>query len=398
MNAWRDTTLGDVCELKRGYDLPKRDRRDGPYPIVSSSGTTGYHDEAKVKAPGVVTGRYGTLGEVFLVEEDFWPLNTSLYVRDFKDNEPRFVAALLQSMDLARHDGAAAVPGLNRNQLHQLPVRCPERGVQSQIASILASIDDSIENNRRRIEVLEEMAQAIYREWFVHFRYPGNEDATFVDSRLGPIPEGWEVLTLEDCSKSLDDGDWIETKDQGGDDYRLLQVSNIAVKRFRETGNYRYVTQETFERLRCREIQLGDLLIARMPDPIGRAWLVDHLNEPAITSVDVAVLTPRSEPMGHFLNQALNSDAFFSHADAVASGTTRKRITRKVLGQYEIVVPSTELLGRSHELVASMLNGSIELRLARDRLASIRQLLLPKLVTGEIDVSGLDLDALVAAP
>ncbi len=109
MTEWREMALGDVCELKRGYDLPRRAREDGSVPIVSSSGVTGYHSTAKIEAPGVVTGRYGTLGEVFYLEDDFWPLNTALYVRDFKGNDPEFVAALLTSMDLAQHDGAAAL-------------------------------------------------------------------------------------------------------------------------------------------------------------------------------------------------------------------------------------------------------------------------------------------------
>ncbi len=133
MTAWREMTLGEVCELKRGYDLPTERRVDGDVPIVSSSGVTGYHSEAKVQAPGVVTGRYGTLGEVFFIKEDFWPLNTALYVRDFKGNEPRFVAALLQSLDLGTNDGAAAVPGVNRNQLiaFQFAAQTQTRNVRS---------------------------------------------------------------------------------------------------------------------------------------------------------------------------------------------------------------------------------------------------------------------------
>lgn len=153
MSDWHDVALGDVCELKRGYDLPIGSRRDGPISVVSSSGPTGWHDKAKVAAPGVVTGRYGTLGQVFYVTEDFWPLNTALYVRDFKGNDPRYVAALLRSMDLKRHDGAAAVPGLNRNQLHTLPVRVPAVPVQRAIANVVQAFDDLIENNRRRVDL-----------------------------------------------------------------------------------------------------------------------------------------------------------------------------------------------------------------------------------------------------
>lgn len=97
----------------------------GTVPIISSSGVTGYHDEAKAKGPGVVTGRYGTLGEVFYIEDDFWPLNTSLYVQDFKGNHPRFISYFLRTLGFAGQNVAGAVPGVNRNFLHMLKVHCP---------------------------------------------------------------------------------------------------------------------------------------------------------------------------------------------------------------------------------------------------------------------------------
>ncbi|MCA1706685.1 MAG: restriction endonuclease subunit S [Actinobacteria bacterium] len=216
MSEWREVTLGEVCELKRGYDLPTSKREAGDVPIVSSSGITGYHSVAKVPAPGVVTGRYGTLGNVFFIEEPFWPLNTALYVRDFKGNDPRFVAALLGFLELAKSEGAAAVPGVNRNHLHRLPVLCPGFRTQQHVAAILGSLDDLADNNLRRIELLEQMAQAIYREWFVDFRFPGHEDATSVHSPLGPIPSGWSVRTASDLINAglLDVGDGYRAKNE----------------------------------------------------------------------------------------------------------------------------------------------------------------------------------------
>jgi type I restriction enzyme S subunit len=96
---WRECALGEVIELKRGYDLPQQERRPGAVPLVSSSGVTDHHAEAMAKGPGVVTGRYGTLGQVFYIEQDFWPLNTTLYVRDFKGNDPRFISYFLRGLD-----------------------------------------------------------------------------------------------------------------------------------------------------------------------------------------------------------------------------------------------------------------------------------------------------------
>ena len=215
-DPWRECSLGDVIELKRGYDLPTSDRRAGSIPIVSSSGPSGWHDEAKAKAPGVVTGRYGTIGRVFFVEQNFWPLNTTLYVRDFKGNDERFVSYFLRSLDFHSFNDKSSVPGLNRNDLHRAPVRFPPVEEQREIASVLGSLDDKIEQNRRTGRKLEGLARAVFKAWFVDFEpvkakaagataFPGMPAATFaalparlVDSQLGPVPEGWEVRRLKD--------------------------------------------------------------------------------------------------------------------------------------------------------------------------------------------------------
>jgi type I restriction enzyme S subunit len=126
--------LGDLLTLKRGYDLPGGDRVDGEFPIVSSSGITGFHGEKKATAPGVVTGRYGTLGEVYFIQQDYWPLNTSLYVSDFKGNRPSFAAHLLKNVLAGVQSDKAAVPGLNRNVAHQLPVLYPSKTPRDQFA------------------------------------------------------------------------------------------------------------------------------------------------------------------------------------------------------------------------------------------------------------------------
>ena len=169
-SEWRDLSLGEVIELKRGYDLPQKERIRGAFPLVSSSGVTDHHGSAMAKGPGVVTGRYGTLGKVFFVREDFWPLNTTLYVRDFKGNDPRFISYFLSTLDFLSYSDKAAVPGLNRNHLHQARVRVPaDVTEQRAIAHILGGLDDKIELNRRRNQTLEAMARALFQDWFVDF-------------------------------------------------------------------------------------------------------------------------------------------------------------------------------------------------------------------------------------
>jgi len=168
--SWSTKSLGEVLTLQRGFDLPTQDRERGVVPVVSSSGVSGFHSQARTRAPGVVTGRYGTIGEVHFIREDFWPLNTTLFVKDFKGNDERFVYYLLKSLDFSSFSDKSSVPGVNRNHLHQMMVQVPARvAEQRAIAHILGTLDDKIELNRRMNQTLEEIARALFKSWFVDF-------------------------------------------------------------------------------------------------------------------------------------------------------------------------------------------------------------------------------------
>ena len=164
----------------------------GNVPVLGSNCVIGHHNEMKVQAPGVVTGRSGTLGVVQYSEQPFWPHNTALWVKDFKGNNPKFVYYKIQTLHLERFNGGASVPTLNRNVLDTLPIRIPKQAEQTRIASILSAYDDLIENNRRRIQLLERVARLLYKEWFVRLRFPGHEHVKIKDG----VPEGWERKRL----------------------------------------------------------------------------------------------------------------------------------------------------------------------------------------------------------
>ena len=391
MKGWKTLPLGDALTFQRGFDITKDAQRDGPYFVVSSSGPKSTHAEFKVDGPGVIIGRKGSLGTVYYSEKKFWPHDTTLWIKDFHGNDPRFAYYFLQTMGFERLDAGASNPTLNRNHIHTIPVLWPPAAVQRRIASILSAYDDLIENSQRRIKTLESMARALYREWFVHFRFPGHENHPRVASPLGEIPEGWEVRRLEGLCLSIQDGDWIETKDQGGQDFRLLQISNVGVGEFVETGNFRYVTEQTFKRLRCTELSPGDLLVARMPDPIGRAWLVTKMPWRMITAVDVAII--RADPMAiqpSFLAQAWNEGANLQRVAAQASGTTRLRITRRQLAAMDFIVPPVPMQQRFTEITQPQHSAIEALRRKVQTLRRTRDLLLPRLLSGQIALGELE--------
>jgi type I restriction enzyme, S subunit len=162
---WIARSLGEVAPLQRGFDLPYRVRKHGVVPIVTSSGVEDTHSEAKVRAPGVVTGRYGTIGKVFFLKEDFWPLNTTLYVRKFLGNDPLFISYLLRTIDFHMHSGKSGVPGVNRNDLHEIVVGLPQTKVEQEaIAGTLSDMDAEIGALENKLTKVAQLKQGMMQE------------------------------------------------------------------------------------------------------------------------------------------------------------------------------------------------------------------------------------------
>jgi len=147
-NEWLAVRLGDQITLQRGHDLPSQDREPGSVPVVSSSGITGWHSSSKAQGPGVVIGRYGTLGVVQFVEIPYWPLNTTLYVKNFHGNEPRFVRYFLETISYDVHNDKTSVPGVNRNDLHALQIMWPPLADQRKIAATLDTVERRLASER----------------------------------------------------------------------------------------------------------------------------------------------------------------------------------------------------------------------------------------------------------
>lgn len=376
---WKSCKLGDVLTLQRGFDLPKKKRREGSVPIVSSSGVSGYHDTAKVAGPGVVTGRYGTLGEVFYVAEDFWPLNTTLYVRDQKGNDPRFLSYFLRTLDLAHQNAAGAVPGLNRNALHLLPVAVPANRTQRKIASVLSAYDDLIENNTRRIEILEEIAQAIYRQWFVNFHFPDHEKVEMVDSVSGPVPDGWRRVQLGEVADQVRRS---VRPEQVAPDTPYVGLEHIPRKSIAlsEWGTAEEV-QSTKLAFNKDEILFGKIR------PYFHKVAVAPIG--GLCSSDTIVITPKAAAHFSTVLCTVSSEEFVDHATQTSQGTKMPRADWNVLVKYPLVIPPSVLLGRFNELVGDIVGNIQNLTFRNRNLRRTRDLLLPKLISGEVSVEGL---------
>jgi len=186
--------MGEVAPLQRGFDLPISKIENGKYPVVFSNGILKYNSNFKVKAPGIVTGRSGTIGNFFFIEEDFWPHNTSLWVTDFYNNKPKFIYYLYQNIKIEQLSTGSGVPTLNRNDVHKIIVRIPSLAEQTQIGNFLTAVDTRLSLLKQKYELLKSYKKGIMAQIF-------NQELRFKDENGQEFP-AWEEKTLgEICIK-----------------------------------------------------------------------------------------------------------------------------------------------------------------------------------------------------
>lgn len=376
--SWKRCLLGEVLTLQRGFDLPHRLRRDGKTPIVTSSGVSDTHNKAMVAGPGVVTGRYGTIGEVFYVEEDFWPLNTTLFVRDFKGNDPLFISYLLRTIDFKSHSGKSGVPGVNRNDLHGLLVSIPDLEEQKLIAQALADADALLMAQDQLIAKKRDIKKGAMQELLTGKR------------RLPGFSSAWQKKTLYELAgkrKDLfDDGDWIEARYLSETGVRLIQTGNIGVGCFIDKSEKKFISEESFSTLRCKELQVGDVLICRLAEPAGRACIFPGSNSvKTITAVDVTIFRPQEDLADRrYLVQVFNTKDWFESVAERCGGSTRSRIARGALGKMEIEIPSVVEQHEIANILEDMDKEIAVLEAQREKAAALKQGMMQQLLTGKI--------------
>jgi type I restriction enzyme S subunit len=399
VTEWAELRLGDAVTLQRGFDLPSSKRDSGKFPIISSSGKSGTHSEPAVAGPGVVTGRYGTIGKVFYIEEDFWPLNTTLFVKDFKGNDPRFVYYLLQPIDFLSFSDKTSVPGVNRNHLHLAPILLPPLPEQRAIAHILGTLDDKIELNRRMNETLEEMARALFKSWFVDFdpvrakaegRQPSGMDAataalfpdSFEDSELGPIPAGWKAGRFSDGVELIGGGTpKTSVEEYWNGDIPWFSVVDAPT----ETDVWVLDTEKKISQLglqssSTRMLEVGTSIVSAR-GTVGRIALVGR--PMAMNQSCYAIRGAKGYPPFYTFYQLRNA---VQDLQQRSHGTVFETITRQTFETTDVVLPSVKA-ALAFDETASLFLQPVRSNLRESQaLGAIRNSLLPKLLSGEIRV------------
>ncbi len=274
--------------------------------------------------------------------------------------------------------GGAAQPHANAQILTSFPIPLPPIKTQRKIAAILSTYDNLIENNTRRIKILEDMAQILYQEWFVHYRFPGHENVPMVQSELGPIPKGWEVKLLgEMCDVLMGLSPKSEFYNQTGEGLPFHQgVTNFG---------QRFPTDRVYCTVQKRIAEVGDILFS-VRAPVGR---INIANKKIVIGRGLSAIRSKNSNQAFILQQLKDK---FQEEDTMGSGTIFNAITKTDLLGIQLTEPTKEILVKFEEVANPISLELANLTMKNVNLRHTRDLLLPKLISGEIDVSDLDID------
>ncbi|WP_368103169.1 restriction endonuclease subunit S [Bifidobacterium pseudocatenulatum] len=376
--SWRETTLGEITDLKRGFDLPKSQRLQGDVPVYSSSGITGSNSTAAVEGPCVITGRYGTIGEVFFSGGPCWPLNTALYSTEFNGNNPRFVYYLLQTIPWQGYTTASAVPGVNRNHVNLCPVKIPDRATQDAIVEVLDSIVDKIALNNRLNDYLLDLLKSSAKNLYLKHEKNIQEK----------LPSGWRWVSIGEIADMVCRG--IAPKYSLESDEIILGqtcIRNNLV--LTENGRSHAPKKLTDKWLRKYDLLINSTGVGSL-GRTAQVWF-----EPSKLVVDSHVTIVRATDKKNALY--LGSWAFEHerYIESLHTGSTgQTELPRDRVKAIRVVLPDAGTLDEFNAIAEPSVKMIVANQEENKRLIEIRDTLLPKLMSGAIDVSKVDLTQL----
>jgi len=412
---WLNTRLGELAEFRNGVNYNKSSFGEG----IKVVGVSDFQDYTKPRYPeleqinpeGIVAqrnilrdgdivfvrsnGNRELIGRSLLIENPPEEVTHSAFTIRLRftsrDVHPRFYAYLFRTplirKALTAYGGGTNISNLNQDILGALEVPFPPLEVQRQIASVLSAYDDLIENNQRRIRILEEMARALYREWFVHFRFPGHETVPRVPSPLGPIPEGWKG--------SFGDLARIEREGVNPSEFPREEFECFSIPAF---DNGRQPAIESGETILSAKYRIDDscVLLSKLNPRIPRIWLPQPSGQHcAITSTEFLVLKPQSGVTREFIYSKCCSEEFVAQFASLAIGTSTSHQGVKPENSLTMncTVPDRKSIEQFTKLVFPILAMTQQMRAKIQNLRRTRDLLLPRLLCGETSLESKEADA-----
>jgi type I restriction enzyme S subunit len=386
--CWLQTTIGEQATLQRGFDITQAQACPGSIPVISSSGTSFSHNVAMAKGPGVIIGRKGSLGTVFYIEGDYWPHDTTLWVKDFHGNDPSFVYYFFKNLSVMHLDVGSANPTLNRNHVHPIPTVWPPLPEQQRIAALLGALDDKIDLNRRMNETLEAMARALFKSWFVDFDP--------VRAKMeGRQPVGMDEATSNLFSSAISDETGLPLEWRKGKltaQFFVLMGQSPPGETYNEVGaglpfyqgrrdfGFRFPSRRVHCIAATRLADAGDVLVS-VRAPVGD---LNIAIERCAIGRGVPVVRHPKGYQSYCFHSLMSLREHFNKFEA--EGTVFGAINKDQFLALPLAYPP-EAIVKAFEDIVCPLDMKVRANHAQmETLAALRDLLLPKLLSGELRI------------
>ena len=389
MSKLEECILGDLVEFQRGYDLPKSKFVEGKYPVQSSNGILGYHNEYKVEGPGITIGRSGTVGNPHLIRENFFPHNTSLFVKEFKGNDIEYIYYLLQYLDLGNQKSGSGVPTMNRNHLHPIKIRAyRDKICQQRAIKILSLIDKKIKTNNQINKELEAMAKTIYDYWFVQFDFPDQNGKPYKSSGgkmvYNPelkreIPEGWGVEKIEDIAKTGSGGTPKSTNVSYYSNGEIPWINSGELEQTVITSTSNFITEEGLNNSSAKLFPSGTILVAMYGATAGK---VSFLTFEAATNQAICAIMLTDIRMRYYLKNVIED--LYQYLVKLSTGSARDNLSQDMIKNIKVVIPSNDIIDRFYDFSNNIIKEITKKQQENEQLTQLRDWLLPMLMNGQV--------------
>ena len=375
---WQVLELGDIVSLEYGKGLPQNSRFEGRHPVVGSNGIVGFHNEALVKGPGIVVGRKGTIGAVSWIDDDFWPIDTTYYVKTKRsDVFLRWLFLELSHLNLGKLYLADVVPGLKRDLAYSKILPLPPSSEQEGIVEVISCVNLAIQKVDQAIAQTERLKKRLMEQLLTK----GMGHKELKETSIGKTPSTWEVAKLEDVSFDFTCGGTPSTSNPDYWDGDIAWMTSAHINGRIITSGQRYITKEGLENSATHLIPRGNLLVATRVG-IGKA---------AVNAIDIAisqdltgVVVDKKKALPDFLYWVIINNE--KKLKSIAQGSTIKGILRKDLGRLVIPKPSLPEQQKIAKTLSSFDDLSILKREKKERLIKMKNRMMTLLLTGKVRV------------
>jgi type I restriction enzyme S subunit len=373
---WEVVRFGDILTLEYGKGLPERDRLQGKFPVFGSNGVVGFHSQALIKGPGIVIGRKGTIGAVSLINTDFWPIDTTYYIKVLKKEiDLKWLFFALVKLNLPKLSLADVVPGLKRELVYALNLPLPPLPEQKKIAEILSTVDKAVEKVDEAIEKTERLKKGLMQELLTK----GIGHKEFKDTEIGRIPKEWEVVRLGDIITNFISGGTPSTKEPSYWNGDIPWITSAYINGFYVSSGEKHISKAGLENSATNIVPKDNILIATR---VGIGKVAVNMIDIAISQDLTGALVKKEKVYPNFLCWSFSSPKVQNVLQSFVRGTTIKGIARSELVKIQLPLPPLPEQKKIAEILGTVDKRLELLRKKKEKLGRVKKGLMDDLLSG----------------